>query len=40
VSQVEDNVAAADLPALSGEQMARIQGIYSAQVRPLVHHRW
>ncbi len=40
VSQVEDNVAATDLPALSGEQMARIQGIYSSQVRPLVHHRW
>lgn len=40
VEQVQDNVAAADLPALAPETLARITGVYDRQVRPLVHTRW
>ncbi|MCC6801763.1 MAG: aldo/keto reductase [Anaerolineae bacterium] len=39
-SQVEDNVAAADLPPLTEAQMAEIARIYDASIRPLVHQRW
>jgi aryl-alcohol dehydrogenase-like predicted oxidoreductase len=39
-SQVEENVAAADMPALSAETMRRIREIYDGQVKPLVHHFW
>lgn len=39
-SQVDENVAAADMPALSDETMRRIREIYDGQVRPLVHHYW
>jgi aryl-alcohol dehydrogenase-like predicted oxidoreductase len=39
-AQVEENVAAADLPPLSTETMAQIGAIYAARVRPLVHHYW
>ena len=39
-AQVEENVAAADLPPLTPEQMARIQAIYDSRIRPLVHHYW
>jgi len=38
--QVQDNVTAAELPALSAETMARIQALYDGEVRPLVHHYW
>ncbi|MDZ7262524.1 MAG: aldo/keto reductase [candidate division KSB1 bacterium] len=38
--QVEDNMAASDLPPLSPEQMTRIQEIYDTCIRPQVHHRW
>ena len=39
-SQVEDNVAAAELPALSDETMQRIYELYTAKIRPLVHQYW
>ncbi len=39
-SQVEENVAAADLPPLSPETMARIAAIYEESVRELVHQYW
>jgi aryl-alcohol dehydrogenase-like predicted oxidoreductase len=39
-SQVIDNVAAADLPPLSDETMARVREIYARYIRDLVHHRW
>lgn len=39
-SQVEENVRAADLPALSDETMTRVRAIYDHLVRPQVHHYW
>lgn len=39
-SQVIDNVAAAGLPPLSEETMARVREIYDTYIRDLVHHRW
>ena len=39
-SQVEDNVAAADLPAPSQETLDAINKIYVERIRPLVHHYW
>jgi aryl-alcohol dehydrogenase-like predicted oxidoreductase len=39
-SQVDENVASADLPALSEETMAQIRAIYERLVRPQVHHYW
>jgi aryl-alcohol dehydrogenase-like predicted oxidoreductase len=38
--QVEENVAAADLPPVSQESMARAQDIYEQRIKPLVHHYW
>ena len=38
--QVEDNVAAADLPPLSEKDMAYVRQVYDAYIRPQVHHRW
>jgi len=39
-SQVEENVAAADLPELPEETMDEIRSIYERLVRPQVHHYW
>ena len=39
-SQVAENCAASDLPAINPQTMAAIAGIYDAKIRPLVHHRW
>jgi len=39
-SQVEENAAAADLPPLSPELMAKIRALYEQRVRPLVHQYW
>jgi aryl-alcohol dehydrogenase-like predicted oxidoreductase len=39
-SQVEENAATADLPALNAETMLSLQGIYEQRIRPLVHHYW
>jgi aryl-alcohol dehydrogenase-like predicted oxidoreductase len=38
--QVEDNLAAAEMPPLSEETMDRIREIYAHHVRPEVHHQW
>jgi aryl-alcohol dehydrogenase-like predicted oxidoreductase len=39
-AQVEENLQAADLPALSDETMAQVRAIYDRRVRPQVHHYW
>jgi len=39
-SQVEENVAAANLPPLPKETMSKINDIYEQQVRSHVHHYW
>jgi aryl-alcohol dehydrogenase-like predicted oxidoreductase len=39
-SQAEENVLAADLPALSGETMRAVRDLYLTRIRPLVHHYW
>jgi len=39
-AQVEENIAAADFPALSDETTAKIREIYEARIKPLVHHYW
>jgi aryl-alcohol dehydrogenase-like predicted oxidoreductase len=39
-SQVEENVAAADLPPLSADAMAAVARLYAGKIRPLVHDRW
>ena len=38
--QTEDNVRAADLPALPADVMARVRDVYDRRIRALVHHRW
>ena len=38
--QAEENIRAADLPALTPESMAAIKGIYDRFARPLVHPYW
>jgi aryl-alcohol dehydrogenase-like predicted oxidoreductase len=38
--QADQNVAAADLPALTDAQMAAIRAVYDRRVRGHVHHRW
>lgn len=38
--QARANAAAADLPPLPPEAMARVRELYEARVRPLVHQRW
>lgn len=39
-SQVEENVAASELPPLSDAQMERVREIYELWVKPQVHWRW
>ena len=39
-SQVEDNLKAADLPALSEAAMSKIRALYDDRIRELVHHYW
>jgi aryl-alcohol dehydrogenase-like predicted oxidoreductase len=38
--QAEDNISAADLPALSDSVMLKVKEIYDKHVRHLVHHYW
>jgi aryl-alcohol dehydrogenase-like predicted oxidoreductase len=38
--QVEDNVGAADLPALTDVTMKAVEQIYQERIRELVHHYW
>jgi aryl-alcohol dehydrogenase-like predicted oxidoreductase len=39
-AQVQENIAAPDLPSLSPDTMKNIQALYDRQVRPLVHQYW
>ncbi len=39
-AQVDENVAAADLPPISAPTMKAIRGIYDQKIKPLVHQRW
>lgn len=39
-SQVQDNCAASDFPAISSQVMDGVKSIYEARVKPLVHHYW
>jgi aryl-alcohol dehydrogenase-like predicted oxidoreductase len=39
-SQAAENAAAADIPALSGEVMARLLQIYDEDIRSQIHQRW
>lgn len=39
-AQVQENVAAADLPHLPKATMKKIQALYDRRVRSLVHHYW
>lgn len=39
-AQVEENAAAADLPALDADTMQALQSLYDQTIRPLVHHYW
>ena len=39
-AQVEENAAAADLPALTADAMERIEAVYDGQVKPSVHPYW
>jgi len=39
-AQVEDNVAAAEMPPLSDDVVRRAREIYDRRVREEVHHRW
>ncbi len=38
--QLDDNVAASDMPALPPETMEQTRSIYETIVKPLVHQRW
>ena len=38
--QLESNLRAADLPALSEAQMAAVHEVYERRIRPLVHQLW
>jgi aryl-alcohol dehydrogenase-like predicted oxidoreductase len=39
-SQVEDNLAAAELSPIPADLMQRVRELYDARIRPLVHQRW
>ena len=39
-TQVGSNLAAADLPALTSEQMEAVNQVYAKYVKPSVHRRW
>ena len=39
-AQVAENIAASDLKPLSKTTMNKIQAIYDAEIKPLVHHYW
>ncbi|MDB5234458.1 MAG: aldo/keto reductase [Hymenobacter sp.] len=38
--QILSNLQAAELPALSQEQMVQVRDIYDRRIRPLVHYTW
>ena len=40
VAQVQDNLAAADLPSIPPETLRKIREIYEAKIKPSVHQYW
>jgi aryl-alcohol dehydrogenase-like predicted oxidoreductase len=38
--QLDDNVTASDLPALSSDAMDKCRAVYEEMIKPLVHQRW
>jgi aryl-alcohol dehydrogenase-like predicted oxidoreductase len=40
VDQVEDNCAAADLPALPEDKLRAVRALYEREIQSLVHHYW
>lgn len=40
ISQIEENIAAGDLPPLNTKQMEAISKIYNHLIKPSVHHLW
>ena len=40
VAQVDENIKAADFPALPDETMSAIETLYNEKVKPQVHHYW
>jgi aryl-alcohol dehydrogenase-like predicted oxidoreductase len=38
--QAEDNVKAAELPALDADTMDKVRAIYDLRIRDLVHNYW
>jgi aryl-alcohol dehydrogenase-like predicted oxidoreductase len=40
VTQARENAKAADLPALSGSEMAAVRTVYDEEIRGLVHAQW
>ncbi|TGE26626.1 aldo/keto reductase [Hymenobacter metallicola] len=39
-SQLDSNLQAAELPAITAEQMQQVRAIYDERIRPLVHYTW
>jgi aryl-alcohol dehydrogenase-like predicted oxidoreductase len=39
-AQAQANAAAADLPPLSGDDLAAVRRVYDDLIRPSVHARW
>jgi len=39
-TQVIENLAASDLPALPKATMKKIRALYDREIKPLVHHYW
>ncbi len=39
-AQAEENIAAADMPALSDAVLAQVEAVYDRHIRELVHHYW
>jgi aryl-alcohol dehydrogenase-like predicted oxidoreductase len=40
VSQVQDNLAAADLPAIPADTLRKVRELYEAKIKPSVHQYW
>lgn len=39
-AQAEENITAADMPALNKETMEKVKKVYEGQIKSLVHHYW
>jgi aryl-alcohol dehydrogenase-like predicted oxidoreductase len=40
IAQAQDNIAAAAVPPLGADVMARVEEVYAARIKPYVHQRW